>query len=47
MSWIKQNKFLTGFITFMAIGVGAIGFLLLQAQGRYAEVRTEYETKVA
>ena len=46
MNWIKQNKFLSGFIACMVVGVGALGFLLFQAQGQYAEARTEYETKV-
>lgn len=45
MNWIKQNKFLSGFIAVMVIGVGALGFLLFQAQSRYGEARTEYESK--
>ncbi len=45
MSWIKQNKFLSGFLAFMVIGVGALGYLLMQAQSHYSEVRTDYETK--
>lgn len=47
MNWIKQNKFLSGFIAVMVIGVGALGFLLMQAQGNYATARSEYETKVS
>ena len=46
MNWIKQNKFLSGFIAVMVIGVGALGFLLFQAQSRYGEARTDYESKV-
>ena len=46
MNWIKQNKFLSGFIAVMVIGVGALGFLLFQAQSRYGEARTDYEAKV-
>ena len=45
MNWIKQNKFLSGFIAVMVIGVGALGFLLFQAQSKYAEARTDYESK--
>ena len=47
MNWIKQNKFLSGFIAVMVIGVGALGFLLFQAQSRYSEARTDYESKAA
>ena len=47
MNWIKQNKFLSGFIAVMVIGVGALGFLLFQAQSRYGEARTEYESKAS
>ena len=46
MNWIKQNKFLSGFIGIMVIGVGALGFLLFKAQASYGEARTDYETKV-
>ncbi len=46
MNWIKQNKFLSGFIACMIVGVGALGFLLLKAQGRYGEVRADYDMKV-
>ena len=46
MNWIKQNKFLSGFIACMIVGVGALGFLLFKAQSRYGEVRADYEAKV-
>ena len=47
MNWIKQNKFLSGVIGVMLIGVGVLGFLLFKAQAHYGEVRTDYETKVS
>lgn len=47
MNWIKQNKFLSGFIAVMVIGVGALGYLLFTAKGVYDETRSDYETKVA
>ena len=47
MNWIKQNKFLSGFIAVMVIGVGALGYGLFQAQSKYAEVRTDYESKAS
>ena len=46
MNWIKQNKFLSGFIAVMVIGVGALGYLLFTAKSRYDEGRSDYETKV-
>ncbi len=47
MSWIKQNKFLSGFIAVMVVGAGALGYLLFKEQSRYAEVRADYETKAS
>lgn len=47
MSWIQQNKFLSGFIAFMLVGVVLLGYLLIREQARYGEARTEYETKTA
>ena len=47
MNWIKQNKFLSGFIGVMVIGVGALGYLLITAKSIHDEGRSDYETKVA
>jgi hypothetical protein len=47
MNWIQQNKFLSGFIAAMVIGVGGLGYLLMSAKGHHDEVQTEYEGKVA
>ncbi len=47
MNWIKQNKFLTGFLAVMVVGVGALGFLLFSAMSHYEEVQTDYQTKVS
>ena len=46
MNWIKQNKFLSGFIAVMVIGVGALGYLLWTAKSVYDEGRSDYEGKV-
>ena len=46
MNWIKQNKFLSGFIAVMVIGVGILGYLLFTAKGHYDEVQADYDTKV-
>jgi hypothetical protein len=45
MNWIKANKFLSGFLAVMLIGVGVLTFLLLSARGRYQEVSEQYETQ--
>ena len=42
MNWVKQNKFLTGFIVVMLIGVGALGFELFTAMGAYDEASENY-----
>ena len=47
MNWIKQNKFLSGFLAVMVLAVGALGYLLFSAKSHYDEVRTDYETKAA
>ena len=47
MNWIKQNKFLGGFLAVMAVGVGALGYLLFSANSHYDEVRGDYEAKSA
>lgn len=46
MNWIKENKFLFGFLLAMLVGVGALGFLLLGAKGKYDNSRTAYESKI-
>ncbi|MHA3773580.1 Amuc_1100 family pilus-like protein [Verrucomicrobiota bacterium sgz303538] len=43
MSWIKENKFLAGFAAATAVGAGALGFLTLQAKGRYDEATSTFE----
>jgi hypothetical protein len=45
MNWIKANKFLSGFLAVMLIGVGVLTFLLLSARGKYQEVSEQYETQ--
>ena len=45
MSWIKENKFLAGFTAATVVGAGALGFLTLQAKGRYDAALTSFEEK--
>lgn len=46
MSWVKENKFLTGFIAVMVVGVGALGYEVYSASSRYDEALEGY-TKVS
>jgi hypothetical protein len=45
MNWFKENKFLSGFLIVMVVGVGLLGFLFLSAKGKYDEAYTAYEEK--
>ena len=49
MNWVKENKFLTGFLIVLLIGVGSLGYEVYtagsasdDAQGQYTEKATEY-----
>jgi len=42
MNWIRENKFLTGFIVVMVIGAGVLGYLLYSAYGSYSDVTDQY-----
>jgi hypothetical protein len=42
MNWVKENKFLTGFIAVMVIGVGVLGFEVYSASGAYDEAVEGY-----
>ena len=42
MNWIKENKFLTGFIAVMLLGCGALGFLAMTAGGKYTETEDAF-----
>jgi len=46
MNWIKENKFLFGFIVVMIIGVGVGGWFLSEAKGRYDESVGNYQRRV-
>ena len=45
MNWIKANKFLTGFLAVMLVGIGALGYLLLTASGAYDSATENYNSK--
>jgi hypothetical protein len=42
MNWIRANKFLTGFIAVMVVGVGALGYLLYSSWNTYNDVTDQY-----
>jgi hypothetical protein len=42
MNWIRENKFLTGFLVVLVIGAGVLGYLLYSAYGAYADVTDQY-----
>lgn len=45
MDWIKQNKFLSGFLLVLLIAGGVLGFLAFSAMGNYDTAYAEYQTK--
>lgn len=45
MDWIKQNKFLSGFLLVLLIVGGALGFLAFSAMGNYDTAYADYQTK--
>ncbi len=47
MSWVKENKFLAGFLGATVAGAGVLGFLLFQAKGSYDEQYATYEQEAA
>lgn len=42
MNWAKENKFLTGFIAVMVVGVGALGYEVYSASSAYDEAVEGY-----
>ncbi|MGB8170623.1 MAG: Amuc_1100 family pilus-like protein [Chthoniobacteraceae bacterium] len=47
MNWIKENKFLFGFILVMVLGLGAGGWFLFDAKGRYDQAAGDYDRHLA
>jgi hypothetical protein len=45
MDWIKQNKFLSGFLLVVLVLGGGLGFLAFSAKGKYAQVQQDYTSK--
>ena len=47
MNWIRENKFLTGFIAVMVIGSGVLGYLLYTAWGNYSDISDQYASQAS
>jgi hypothetical protein len=47
MDWIRKNPVLTAIIAVTLSGCGALGYLILTAQGKYASVRETYDRQSA
>ena len=47
MDWIRNNKFMAGFLAFMAVGVGVLGYLLYTGYSRYDDVAEQYDKQVS
>jgi len=42
MNWVRENKFLTGFLAVLIIGVGALSYLLYTAYGSWADETDQF-----
>lgn len=47
MNWIKENKFLSGFLGVLTIGIGVLGYFVLDAMDRVDTARTNYTEKAS
>jgi hypothetical protein len=46
MNWVRQNRFLAGYLAVLLVGVGVLGFLVYSSYGRYSQVSDDYHTQV-
>ncbi len=47
MNWVKENKFLTGYIAVMVIGVGVLGYQVYSASDANDDASNKYTAKAA
>jgi hypothetical protein len=45
MNWIRENKFLTGFLAVMIVALAALGYLLWSGYSAYDEVSTKFDAQ--
>ena len=46
MDWIRNNKFMSGFLGFMLVAAGALGYLLFAQMGTYDQTSQDYDSAV-
>ena len=46
MNWIRENKFIAGFLGFVIVAALGLGFLLWQAMGNFSDVDAAYKDQV-
>ncbi len=46
MDWVRNNRFMAGFLAFLVVGAGALGYLLYTSYGHYNDVAQEYDRQV-
>lgn len=47
MNWIRENKFLSGFLAAVIVGVGVFGYLLYSAMGSHDEISARYDQQAS
>lgn len=47
MNWIKENKFVSGFLAAMVVGIAVFGFLLYSSWNHFSEVSTTYSAQAS
>ena len=47
MNWIKENKFLSGFLGVLTVGIGVLGYFVLDAMGRVDTARENYTAQAS
>jgi hypothetical protein len=46
MNWVRNNRFVAGYLAVLLIGIGVLGFLVYSSYGRYSQVSEDYHTQV-
>lgn len=46
MNWVRNNRFLAGFLGVIVVAGGVLGFLLFSSYGHYADVSSQYDSQV-
>ena len=46
MNWVRNNRFLAGYLAVMLVGVVGLGYLVYSAYSRYSTIDDQYKTQV-